>query len=238
MVFEYVKIPADTLSDNRLNDGEKIILGIICSLQKHGCKLSNAKIADMTGKAASTVNRIINSLRSKGYCTIRHSQSKYRTILLAHKQSSSGDSTCSSARSTCSFAPTYLITDEQHNKKNKNNESGTRSRKTSGCHEGIPTPEMVAQYAESIGYPELDGKHFCNYYAATGWQKNGSSIKDWKAVVRIWKNLDRNRQADGAKTDQQTIAMANEMANQLTREATDEDIAKLEASGIFGGNYE
>lgn len=49
-----------------------------------------------------------------------------------------------------------------------------------------PTPELVAAYSSSIGYP-LDGQKWCDFYAAKGWMVGKSKMKDWQAAVRNWK---------------------------------------------------
>jgi len=49
-----------------------------------------------------------------------------------------------------------------------------------------PTPEMVTQYAESIGF-KLSGEAFCDFYEAKGWVIGKAPMKSWQAAVRTWK---------------------------------------------------
>lgn len=49
-----------------------------------------------------------------------------------------------------------------------------------------PSPEDVAEYSRSIGYP-LNGQAWCDSYAQKGWKVGKNTMKDWKAAVRTWK---------------------------------------------------
>jgi len=50
-----------------------------------------------------------------------------------------------------------------------------------------PSPENVAAYSLTIGFP-LDGQKWCDTYAAKGWVVSGrAKMKDWQAAVRNWK---------------------------------------------------
>lgn len=56
-----------------------------------------------------------------------------------------------------------------------------------------PTPEMVQEYADSIGY-EIDAGYFCDYYGERGWiRKDGTPIADWKATIRNWQRKDKKK---------------------------------------------
>ncbi len=49
-----------------------------------------------------------------------------------------------------------------------------------------PEPEWVSEYSAEVGYP-LDGKKWCDVYAAKGWIVSGRArMKDWQAAVRNW----------------------------------------------------
>lgn len=58
-----------------------------------------------------------------------------------------------------------------------------------------PTPQEVTAYAKTIGF-DLDGQKFVDHYAAAGWMRGKSKIKDWKACVRTWK---QNRYSSGSQ---------------------------------------
>ena len=49
-----------------------------------------------------------------------------------------------------------------------------------------PTAEEVQAYCDERGNG-ISGTHFCDYYAAQGWNlSNGQPMRDWKAAVRNW----------------------------------------------------
>lgn len=49
-----------------------------------------------------------------------------------------------------------------------------------------PTPSEVSEYGSSIEF-NIDGNHFCDFYASKGWMVGKNKMKDWKAAVRTWK---------------------------------------------------
>jgi len=70
-----------------------------------------------------------------------------------------------------------------------------------------PTPQEVAEYANSIGYV-LDGEQFWDHYQSKGWHVGKSPMKDWKAAVRTWKRMDRKRhgyQTPSVKVEGKTL---------------------------------
>lgn len=65
---------------------------------------------------------------------------------------------------------------------------------TVGTTPAPPTPEMVQEYADSIGY-EIDAGYFCDYYGERGWiRKDGTPIADWKATIRNWQRKDQKEE--------------------------------------------
>lgn len=52
-----------------------------------------------------------------------------------------------------------------------------------------PNVNEIKEYANSIGYLDLDAEYFLNYYEANGWVqgKCRKPIKSWKATVSNWK---------------------------------------------------
>ena len=67
-----------------------------------------------------------------------------------------------------------------------------------------PTAEDVTTYAKSLGYT-LNGRAFISKYESIGWVvgKNRTPMKDWRAVVRTWKeNDDSSGQPIKIKSDE------------------------------------
>ena len=66
------------------------------------------------------------------------------------------------------------------------NESGARAQEPLSP----PTVDEAQAYADSIGYTGFNAEAFVNHYAAKGWRSGGSSIVDWRAMVRVWRARD------------------------------------------------
>lgn len=57
----------------------------------------------------------------------------------------------------------------------------------------IPTRADVAAYISEQGL-QVDADDICDYYDAVGWEINGKAVKDWRAVVRRWKQYEKPEQ--------------------------------------------
>lgn len=69
--FKGVWIPYEILTDDKLNDKEKIIYSMITALSKENeCTMSNSYIGKLLNICNIQVSRIINSLKKKGYVKI------------------------------------------------------------------------------------------------------------------------------------------------------------------------
>ena len=53
----------------------------------------------------------------------------------------------------------------------------------------IPTRAEVSAYISEHGL-QVDADDICDYYDAVGWEIGGKPIKDWRAVVRRWKQYE------------------------------------------------
>ena len=90
-----------------------------------------------------------------------------------------------------------------------------------------PTPSQVKEYADSIGYPELDAAHFCRKYAATDWHfRDGTKMKNWKLTVLGWQKRERGKSAGQSEPDRVIDA------GSVTDDATEEKLDSLRAQGI------
>ena len=58
----------------------------------------------------------------------------------------------------------------------------------------IPSRADVAAYISEQGL-QVDADDICDYYDAVGWEIGGKPIKDWRAVVRRWKQYEKPEQA-------------------------------------------
>jgi hypothetical protein len=59
-----------------------------------------------------------------------------------------------------------------------------------------PSALEVQEYAHSIGFT-LDGEKFVSHYAANGWTRGKSKMRDWRAAVRYWKATENTKNEYG-----------------------------------------
>lgn len=52
-----------------------------------------------------------------------------------------------------------------------------------------PAPADVDAYSKEQGI-NVNGQHFCDFYASKGWKVGGAPMKDWKAAARNWARRD------------------------------------------------
>ena len=60
-----------------------------------------------------------------------------------------------------------------------------------------PTVQEVEEYARSIDYT-LNAKKFVSHYAANGWMRGKTKIRDWRAAVRYWKTTEKDNNGYGS----------------------------------------
>ncbi|MBQ1771025.1 MAG: hypothetical protein II000_03625 [Clostridia bacterium] len=57
-----------------------------------------------------------------------------------------------------------------------------------------PTVEDVREYCLSECISDFPAQRFVDHYAARNWKANGEPISDWKALVRVWVDRDKEKQ--------------------------------------------
>lgn len=57
-----------------------------------------------------------------------------------------------------------------------------------------PTVEDVREYCLSECILDFPAQRFVDHYAARNWKANGEPISDWKALVRVWVDRDKEKQ--------------------------------------------
>ena len=69
-----------------------------------------------------------------------------------------------------------------------------------------PIPQQVREYAASIGFPEINPEHFCQYYAANDWRlKSGKPMRNWKQAIVTWKNNSKGKRNGGSKVSREFV---------------------------------
>jgi len=60
-----------------------------------------------------------------------------------------------------------------------------------------PTSKEVEEYARSIEFL-IDGEKFVSHYAANGWMRGKTKMRDWRAAVRYWKTTEKENNGYGS----------------------------------------
>lgn len=64
-----------------------------------------------------------------------------------------------------------------------------------------PTSEEIKEYADSIGYKDLNVDAFVAYYDARDWRfDSGQKIENWQSFVRLWKARERTSSGSNKPT--------------------------------------
>jgi hypothetical protein len=60
-------------------------------------------------------------------------------------------------------------------------------QQTEGLPRGMPPLGAIKSYAAQLGLPDSDAQHICDVWLANGFKTGRNPIKDWRAVMRLWK---------------------------------------------------
>ena len=83
------------------------------------------------------------------------------------------------------------ITDNKHRYLNTDNKQQIKERAKRFT---IPTLEEIQNYCNER-QNRINPEYFLDYYTARDWKfNNGGKMKDWKATIRNWERLERNRE--------------------------------------------
>ena len=95
--------------------------------------------------------------------------------------------------------PTLLNTNKQNTNKQNTNELNTNENEKSKRFT-IPTLEEIQNYCNER-QNKINPEYFLDYYTARDWKfNNGGKMKDWKATIRNWERLEKNREQQNKKS--------------------------------------
>lgn len=143
-------------------------------------------LAAQTGLSEQTVRTSLNRLKSTNEITIA-STNKFSVITIVNYgkfQDVPEMPTSTLTSNLTSGQPAtnqQLTTNEQSNK-------GIKPRKRFTP----PSVDEVAAYCRERGNA-VDAQRFVDFYAASGWMRGKTPVRDWKACVRTWERNDNAR---------------------------------------------
>ena len=179
--FTYGQAWVDLIGLANFADKDKFYRGQYQRVKRGQVVTSQQALAERWSWGRRKVSTFLRNLESAKMCTV--TVTPYGTTITIEKYAFYQDSrttkgtTGSTTQSTTDAQRTH--NGRTHNKKDKEGKEGIY----------IPSRGDLASFIESEGL-NADPDDVFDYYEAVGWEIGGKPIKDWRAVVRRWKQYE------------------------------------------------
>ena len=208
---DYTVINNTVLKDERLSWKAKGVFCYLLSLPEDWVIYQSELLKHSTDGRESLRNAI-NELEEYGYLIIDkkrdekgHFTAIYKIIENPNEKTESGKTESENPTrenrhgKTESENPTLLNTNKQNTNKQNTNELNTNENEKSKRFT-IPTLEEIQNYCNER-QNKINPEYFLDYYTARDWKfNNGGKMKDWKATIRNWERLEKNREQQNKKS--------------------------------------
>ena len=202
---DYTVINNTVLKDERLSWKAKGVFCYLLSLPEDWVIYQTELLKHSTDGRESLRNAI-NELEKYGYLVVDkkrdekgHFTAVYKIIENPKEKTESGKTESENPTrenrhgKTESENPTLLNTNKQNTNKQNTNELNTNENEKSKRFT-IPTLEEIQNYCNER-QNKINPEYFLDYYTARDWKfNNGGKMKDWKATIRNWERLEKNRE--------------------------------------------
>ncbi len=203
MTEKFYKLPVSIITNRRLRAADKIIWAAMADrIGENGfCWPGVRRLAQDTCLGVSTVLRSIERLEAEGRLKVeRRGSGKANHYRLTTGESAVKMKTpakgerCQNDNSGAVKMKTQALSKRKHNQRDPFNQT-----KSKGAHTRFIPPSAleVEQYARSIDFP-LDAEKFVSHYAANGWMRGKTKMRDWRAAVRYWKTTENTKNEYGS----------------------------------------
>ena len=208
---DYTVINNTVLKDERLSWKAKGVFCYLLSLPEDWVIYQSELLKHSTDGRESLRNAI-NELEEYGYLIIDktrdekgHFTAIYKIIENPNEKTESEKTESENPTrenrhgKTESENPTLLNTNKQNtNKQNTNKQNTNKNEKSKRFT--IPTLEEIQNYCNER-QNKINPEYFLDYYTARDWKfNNGGKMKDWKATIRNWERLEKNREQQNKKS--------------------------------------
>lgn len=208
---DYTVINNTVLKDERLSWKAKGVFCYLLSLPEDWVIYQSELLKHSTDGRESLRNAI-NELEEYGYLIIDkkrdekgHFTAIYKIIENPNEKTESGKTESENPTrenrhgKTESENPTLLNTNKLNiNKQNTNKQNTNENEKSKRFT--IPTLEEIQNYCNER-QNKINPEYFLDYYTARDWKfNNGGKMKDWKATIRNWERLEKNREQQNKKS--------------------------------------
>ena len=208
---DYTVINNTVLKDERLSWKAKGVFCYLLSLPEDWVIYQSELLKHSTDGRESLRNAI-NELEEYGYLIIDkkrdekgHFTAIYKIIENPNEKTESGKTESENPTrenrhgKTESENPTLLNTNKQNTNKQNTNKQNTNENEKSKRFT-IPTLEEIQNYCNER-QNKINPEYFLDYYTARDWKfNNGGKMKDWKATIRNWERLEKNREQQNKKS--------------------------------------
>ena len=195
----YLLLPVLAVDDERINDGEVLLLAEIMALANNTgyCYASNAYLMKKRRISQSTLTSRLGNLKKHGYIKVElvkddkgcvKERRIYPYCLDFTPYTEQPGEVC--RESGIGYAVNLarpMPGNQQENNISRNNISkNNRERVRENRPESVEAVRAYCQERNNGVNPEA----FFNYYEANGWKVGRNAMKDWKAAVRNWETKD------------------------------------------------
>lgn len=188
--FKGIWIPKEVWLNKDLKLIEKLFLVEIDSLNNEkGCWASNKYFGEFFGVSKGRCSQVINSLQEKGFILIKYEyvgkEIKSRTIRVVKKLNRVFNKCVGGSKN---IKGGYLENDKDSNTITNN----TTNNKTTKGRFQKPLISEISFYINERGNL-IDPNKFYDYYESNGWKVGKNKMKCWKAAVRNWENMRKDK---------------------------------------------
>ena len=195
----YLLLPVLAVDDERINDGEVLLLAEIMALANNTgyCYASNAYLMKKRRISQSTLTSRLGNLKKHGYIKVELIKDEkgcvkerriYPYCLDFTPYTEQPTEVCRESGIGYARNPARPMPgNRQENNINFNNTSKNKRESTRESRpESVEAVRAYCQERNNGVNPEV----FFNYYEANGWKVGRNPMKDWKAAVRNWETKD------------------------------------------------
>ena len=189
----YSIIPMEVLLDKKLSDKAKLIYAELSSLNSKAgfAWCSNKYIAELFDISVWTVSKCIQELVAGKYIKCEYETDNTRKIYLNKVLSKITRPIVKNHTISCekSHDPIVKNANKESIDEKVYKESIIENRGKSKKQHFKPTLKEVEEYCKERNN-NVNPQRFIDFYTSKGWMVGKNKMKDWKACVRTWEQLD------------------------------------------------
>lgn len=183
--FTYGQAWVDLIGLANFADKDKFYRGQYQRVKRGQVVTSQQALAERWSWGRRKVSTFLRNLESAKMCTV--TVTPYGTTITIEKYAFYQDARTAKS-TTDGTAKSTIDAQRTHNGRTHNKKDKEEKEKIY-----IPSRADVAAYISEHGL-QVDADDICDYYDALGWEINGKAVKDWRAVVRRWKQYEKPEQ--------------------------------------------